>query len=140
MVSKSFGRADAYNLIITERRSIFAKLTNEIMNETIKRRRTKAEAEGKGFWGKWKAQMAGFNTYGDWYADKTPDQALAETQGNWAVDNSTIRELKVRESSDDEGGITRHYLQFITIGGKFDFQLQYDPKQMLQQAYGTIVR
>jgi uncharacterized Zn finger protein (UPF0148 family) len=31
-VSKSFGRTDTYNLIVTERRSIFAKLTTEIIN------------------------------------------------------------------------------------------------------------
>jgi len=139
MISKSFGRADTYNLIVTDRRSIFAKLTNEIMNETIKKRRAKADAEGKGFFGKWKAQMASFNTYGDWYADKTPDQALAETQGNWAVDNSAIRDIKVNESSDDEGP-TLYYLQFTTITGKFDFKMQYDPRQMLQQAYGSVVR
>jgi len=140
MISKSFGRADTYNLIVTERRSIFAKLTNEIMNETVKRRRAKAEAEGKGFFGKWKAQMAGFNTYTDWYADKTPDQALAETPGNWAIENSAIRGVKVNESSDDEGGMTLYYIQFTTITGKFDFKMQYDPRQLLQQAYGSVVR
>jgi hypothetical protein len=32
MVSKSWGRSDVYNLIVTDQRSIFSKLTNEMMN------------------------------------------------------------------------------------------------------------
>jgi hypothetical protein len=135
MKSKSLGRTDTYNLIVTDRRSIFAKLTAEIMNETVKKRRAKAEAEGKGFFGKWKAQMQGFNTYTDWYADKTPDYALAETQGNWAIDNGSISNVKVNESKDDESGVETYYIEFATPMGKFDFSMQYDPKEHLQKAY-----
>jgi hypothetical protein len=135
MKSKSLGRTDTYNLIVTDRRSIFAKLTAEIMNETVKKRRAKAEAEGKGFFGKWKAQMQGFNTYTDWYADKTPDYALAETQGNWAIDNGSISNVKVNESKDDESGVETYYIEFTTPNGKFDFSMQYDPKEHLQKAY-----
>ena len=43
MVAKSWGRYDVYNLIVTDRRSIFSKLTNEMMNKTIQARRAKAE-------------------------------------------------------------------------------------------------
>jgi hypothetical protein len=137
MVSKSLGRVDTYNLIVTDRRSIFAKLTNEIMGEAVKMRRANAGAEGKGFFGKWKAQMQGFNTYTDWYQDKTPDYALNETPGNWAVDNSAIRNIKVNEDSNDEGGMTLYYIEFTTMTGKFDFKMQYDPKEFLQRAYGS---
>lgn len=136
MISKSLGRTDTFNLIVTERRSIFAKLTSEIMNETVKRRRTKAEAEGKGFFSKWKAQMQGFNTYTDWYADKTPDQALSETLGNYAVDNSAIRNIKVNEDSDDEGGMTLYYIEITITTGKLNFKMQFDPRKLLQEAYG----
>ena len=136
MVSKSLGRSDTFNLIVTERRSIFAKLTGEIMNETVKRRRAKAEAEGKGFFGKWKAQMQGFNTYTDWYADKTPDYALTETPGNYAVENSAIRNVKVNEDSDDEGGMTLYYIEIMTTTGNLNFKMQYDPRKLFQAAYG----
>jgi hypothetical protein len=137
MKSKSFGRTDTYNLIVTDRRSIFAKLTSEIMNETVKMRRSKADAEGKGFFGKWKAQMQGFNTYTDWYVDKTPDYALGETHGNWAVDNSAIGNVRVNEDTNDEGGMTLYYIEFTTPIGKLDFKMQYNPKEFLAQAYGV---
>lgn len=136
MVSKSLGRTDTFNLIVTERRSIFAKLTSEIMNETVKKRRAKAEAEGKGFFGKWKAQMQGFNTYTDWYADKTAEYALSETPGNYSIDNSAIRNIKVNEDSDDEGGMTLYYVEITTTSDKLNFKMQYDPKKLLQSAYG----
>jgi hypothetical protein len=114
IVSKSLGRSDTFNLIVTERRSIFAKLTNEIMTETVKMRRAKAEAEGKGFFGKWKAVMQGFNTYTDWYTDKTPEYALRENPANYAIDNSAIRNIKVNEDSDDDGGMTYYYVEIST--------------------------
>ena len=140
MKSKSLGRTDAYNLIVTDRRSIFAKLTQQIMNETINKRRAKAEAEGKGFFGKWKAQMQGFNTYTDWYSDKTPEYALAETQGNWAVDNAAISNIRVNEETDDESGVETYYIEFTTAAGKFDFSIQYDPKELLAKVYGRVMR
>ncbi|HIH88938.1 TPA: zinc-ribbon domain-containing protein [Candidatus Bathyarchaeota archaeon] len=140
MKSKSLGRTDTYNLIVTNKRSIFAKLTQQIMNETVNKRRAKAEAEGKGFFGKWKAQMQGFNTYTDWYADKTPDYTLGETQGNWAVENSAISNVRVNESKDEESGIETYYIEFTTPTGKFDFSMQYDPHEMLAKAYGGVMR
>ena len=138
IVSKSLGRTDIYNFIITERRSIFAKLTSEIINETVKMRRDKAAAEGKGFFGKWKAQMQGFNTYTDWYKDKTPDQVLGETPGNYALDNSAIKNIKVNEDSNDEGGMDLYYIEIKTPTGMLNFRTQYDPRKLLQAAYGGV--
>jgi hypothetical protein len=132
---KSFGRVDVFNLIVTEHRSIFAKLTNNIMTETIKKHRAKAEAEGKGFFGKWKAQMQGFNTYTDWYADKTPEQSLNETPGNYVVENSIIKNLKISEDNDDEGGMTMYDVELTTVTGKLQFKTQYDPTKLFVEAY-----
>lgn len=137
MVSKSLGRVDTYNLIVYERRSIFAKLTNEVMNEAIKRRRAKAEAEGKGFLGKWKAQMQGFNMYTDGYGEMTSDQILAETQGNWAIDNSAIRGMKFSADNDAEGGRSFFYIELTTMTGKLNFKTDYDAKSLFNNAYGS---
>ena len=137
-ITKSLGRIDIYNLIVTDRRSIFAKLTNEIMQEAIKQRRDKAEAEGKGFFGKWKAQMQGFNMYTDAYTEMTPDQILAETQGNWAIDNSSIRGMKFSADIDDEGGQSYYYTEITTITDKLKFRSDYNPKDLFSRAYGSI--
>jgi len=135
-VPKSLGRVDVYNVIVTDRRSIFAKLTNEVMNNAIKRRRDKAESERKGFFGKWKAQMQGFNMYTDAYTEITPDQILAETQGNWQMDNTAIRKIKYNVENDDEGGQTRYHVEMETATGKLKFRFDYDPKKLFEAAYG----
>jgi hypothetical protein len=137
MVSKSLGRVDTYNLIVYERRSIFAKLTNEVMNNMIKRRRSKAEAEGKGFFGKWKAQMQGFNIYTDAYPEMTPEQILAETQGNYAIDNSVIRGMKFSADNNDEGGQSFYYVELNTVTGKLNFKTTYDAKSLFNNTYGS---
>ena len=136
-ITKSLGRIDTYNLIVTDRRSIFAKLTNEIMQEAIKRRRDKAEAEGKGFFGKWKAQMQGFNMYTDAYTEMTPDQILAETQGNWEIDNSFIKGMKFSADIDNEGGQSYYYTEITTITDKLKFKSDYNPKDLFSKAYGS---
>lgn len=105
------------------------------MNKTIQARRAKAEAEGKGFFGKWKAQMQGFNTYTDYYNGMTPDQILQDGKENYALDNSTIRGLKIRDETDDEGGMTLYSLEIQTIDKKFQFKTQYDPTQVINAAF-----
>jgi hypothetical protein len=138
-VSKSWGRSDAYNLLVTEHRTIFAKLTQEIINATVVARRTQATAEGKGFFGKWAAQMKGFNTYGDHYQGFTPDQALNETPGNWAIENNTIQQIKVDSNDDDEGGQTWYAITIKTIDQKYYFKSNWaDPTNMFKQAYPGI--
>lgn len=135
MVAKSWGRYDIYNLIVTDRRSIFSKLTNEMMNKTIQARRAKAEDEGKGFFGKWKAQMQGFNTYTDYYQGMTPDQILLEGKDNFSLDNSTIRGLKIRDETSDEGGMSMYYVEIQTQGKNLQFKTQYDPTKALDAVY-----
>lgn len=136
MVPKSFGRQDVYNLVVTNRRSIFAKLTNEIATETVKMRRDQAAADGKGFFGQWKAQLAGLINYGDRYFALTPDQALNETQGNFAVDNSMIRGIKTKSEGGDEDEKSTWEIEISTVSEKLKFQTQYDPRNILKQAYG----
>jgi hypothetical protein len=135
MVAKSWGRYDVYNLIVTDRRSIFSKLTNDMMNKTIQARRAKAESEGKGFFGKWKAQMQGFNTYTDYYRGMAPDQILDEGKDNFSVDNTAIRGLKIKEETSDEGGMTMYYVEIQTLGKNLQFKTQYDPTEALDAAF-----
>jgi uncharacterized Zn finger protein (UPF0148 family) len=136
MLYKGWGRYDTFNLIVTDRRSIFSKLTNEMMNNTIKARRSKAEGEGKGFFGKWKAQMQNFGSYTDYYEGMMPDQILMDSKENYAVDNSSIKGLNIREDSGDESMMTWYSLEILTTGKKISFKTQYDPTEAFDIAYG----
>jgi nucleotidyltransferase/DNA polymerase involved in DNA repair len=134
VVSKSFGRSDTFNLIVTDQRSVFAKLTSQIMNETVKMRREKAAAEGKGFFGKWAVQMSGFNTYTDRYQTMRPEEALLENKENFQIENSMIK--KVKSSSDDDEDRPMYDIEITTATQKLKFKTQYDPEHELKKAYG----
>jgi hypothetical protein len=135
-IGKSWGRNDTYNLIITDRRSIFAKLTNELINETVKARRAKASAEGKGFWGQYKAQLTGFNNYTDRYVSMSPEIILAETPGNFYIDNTTILKIKTRDNTDEEDSRVEYEIEFLTTSQKYKFTANYDPEKELKHVYG----
>lgn len=133
MLSKSWGRSDTFNLIVTDQRSIFVKLTGQIMNDTIKMRREKAAAEGKGFLGKWAAQMSGFNTYTDRYQNMTPDEALLENQENFQIQNSLIKNVKSGSDGDEDHEMFN--IEITTATQKLKFKTQYDPDKALKAAY-----
>lgn len=135
MVYKGWCRYDTFNLVVTERRSIFSKLTNEMMSNTIKARRAKAEGEGKGFFGKWKAQMQNFGSYTDYYEGMTPDQILMDSKENYAIDNSSIRGLNVRDETGEEDMMSWYGLEILTTGKKITFRIQYDPTEAFNLAY-----
>jgi hypothetical protein len=139
-ISKGFMRFDNFNLIITDYRSIFAKITQQIMNEAVKAARDNAQAQGKGFWGKWGAQLNMANNYWARYKGMTPDQILLETQGNFAIENQLIQKIKVKDEcdNDDDGGSkTQYEIEFETVTGKFKFKTAFDPKKQLIQIFGA---
>jgi len=138
-ISKSWGRSDSYTLIVTDRRSIFAKLTQEIMNETVKMARADAEAQGKGFFGKWAAQMKGFNNYAVRYNKFTPDQVLQETKGNFAVENSMIRRIKITDNTDEDSPGVEYGIEFQTVTEKLYFKTIYNQVNNFKQAYGDAI-
>ena len=138
-ISKSWGRSDSYTLIVTDRRSIFAKLTQEIMNETVKTARADAEAQGKGFFGKWAAQMKGFNNYAMRYNKFTPDQVLQETKGNFAVENSTIRRIRITDNTDEDSPSAEYGIEFQTATDKLYFKTIYNQVSNFKQAYGDAI-
>jgi hypothetical protein len=138
-ISKSWGRSDNYTLIVTERRSIFAKLTQEIMNETVRASRAQAQAEGKGFFGKWAAQMKGFYSYHDRYVHLTPDQILQETPGNFVIENAWISKIKISEYTDPNNNNVEFGITFEMMNQKLYFKSMYDLKDQLRQVYGPAI-
>ena len=139
-ISKSWGRTDAYTLIVTQRRSIFAKYTQEIINEIVTTSRANAQAEGKGFFGKWAAQMKEFGNYQERYLHLTPDQVLQETPGNFAVENAWIRRIKIQDHSDIyRSSYVQFSITFEMVNQKLDFISGYDLGSQFKQAYGPAI-
>ncbi|MDO8848792.1 MAG: hypothetical protein Q7W51_10450 [Coriobacteriia bacterium] len=113
----------AYTLIITERRLIFSEVNKERAKAIIDAARDGAKAEGKGFFGQWGAQMKSSTSYNDVYWQMSPDAALAETPGNWAVERSQYQGAKFRTSMADENNSTPDVLIIKAATGKWKFHV-----------------
>ena len=113
----------AYTLIITERRLVFVEITKEKATAAVNAARDQAKAEGKGFFGQWGAQIASAGSYNDAYWRMSPDVALAETPGNWAVERSQYQGAKFRMGMTDENTNTPDVLTIKASTGKWKFNV-----------------
>lgn len=101
---KSFGRWDTYTVIVTNKRCIFALLTSQMLQSAAKEAQERGKAEGKGFFARWGAQIAGHMNYHERYREMSPAAVLAENGANFALDHSAVRVIKVKRSGslDDD--------------------------------------
>ena len=115
-----FGKSDTFNIIITTHRSIFAKLTKNIKEQAQKKMKEKVDGAKMNRVIKWMAKRIDYSAYLSWYAEKTPQEILNETPGNYAIDNVDIIDVTVNDNSVDseEGGKIADYELVITTREK----------------------
>ncbi|MDD4984607.1 MAG: zinc ribbon domain-containing protein [Dehalococcoidales bacterium] len=100
---KSFGRWDTYAMVITDRRSIFPQITSQMLKDAVMEAQRKGKEEGKGFFSRWADQLKSTFNYSQRYWNIPPEEILNETAGNFAIENSAIREIKVKRKEDYHG-------------------------------------
>jgi hypothetical protein len=140
---KSFGRWDTYTGVITNQQFIIAQMTNEMLKTAINESRDQAKADGKGFWGQWSEQLKASFGYTKRYYTMDPATIIAETPGNFAIDNNTIREFKLKlkhlqgNENYDEWEIEIH-----TTGSKYEFRMDENSQfvDILKKAYPDRVK
>ncbi|MCW4044169.1 MAG: zinc ribbon domain-containing protein [Candidatus Bathyarchaeota archaeon] len=141
---KSLGRYDSYTGVVTTHRLIFAQMTSEMLKDAVKTARDQAKAEGKGFWDQWSDQMKASFSYSQKYLTMAPSAILAETQGNFAISNDAIREIKVKLQHIRQGQPSLHEfeLEIHSAAGKYEFRMDErdDYVKLLKQAYGERVK
>ena len=113
-VRKGLLSAEQYTLVITNKRTIFAKQTRDVEDQALKQYKAKIDAT-KNVPGviKWIAKKSSSRAYIEWYSDKSPDSILDETPGNYAIDNSNILNVTSRFDGDDEFPV--YYIHFTTV-------------------------
>lgn len=117
-------KSKTYSLIITDTRLIFAQLTKERMTAMVNAARDGAKADGKGFFGQWGAQLGTTMNYHQAYWEMSPDAALAETPGNFALHRRDVLDVKFRQGVSDENGATSNdRLILKTTAGKRTLQV-----------------
>jgi len=85
-----------FTLVLTDQRVIFARVTTAMMQEAVADASDGAKAQGKGLLGQLGARMSAHSVFAKRYLEMPTSQILAETDGNFAVDRSTITKTKVK--------------------------------------------
>ena len=132
---KNMFSTETFNIVVTNQRMVFALATTDMI---------KAEAmshKGEGIKGAFKAMTAGYNLW-QRYPGMSPDQAMAETPGNFCVYLNQVRKVKYSGGKTlfSKGGLSvgmnvniglgggdddddNAKLEIETIGGKYQFEI-----------------
>lgn len=141
---KLFGASwDTYTLVVTNRRMIITQMTQELLNAAIMEAQTNAKAEGKGFFAIMKDQMAAQFRFALRYETMSPDQALAETAGNIALNNTDITtiNMKLKDTGSGDTEYTEFGMIIESSLGKFEYLIAEDDRfiNLLKTVYGDRV-
>ncbi|MDG6242807.1 MAG: hypothetical protein QCH31_00235 [Methanolobus sp.] len=135
--------SDTFTLVATPDTTIFAKVTNDVMKQVVLESREKAKAEGKGFFGKWGAQIKGSFRYAERYAGMSAQAVLAESPANFAIPNAGISSIKVKKKTthdEDNFSSDSWHVTIQSDSGKLKLTTDFDPKGHLQNIYGNRVK
>lgn len=134
---------ETFNIIITPHRLVFAIVTKEQMNQAVATARDQARSEGKGFFGQAAAQMGWVNVICQSYAT-TPIPTILNRPDSFAIANSAIQKIRLRNRQVDEDSTITTELIIKTTGGKHKFTLQTmnrrQAREILQQTLGPVVK
>ena len=100
-----------------------------------------AKAEGKGFFGQWGDQIQGFYKFAQRYLSMDPNNALAETPGNFAAENAGIREIKIHTKDEYRGGDyyrSEYRVEIKLAQGTYEFRMDENNQatNLLKQIFG----
>ncbi|MFP4050715.1 MAG: hypothetical protein ACLFVB_03115 [Thermoplasmata archaeon] len=132
----------SYTLVITNKRMIFAEVSNELMNQE----REKAVSQSEGFMGRWKASVASGFTFHERYYDMHPDTILRESQDNFEIRPGQISSVKLKGSQygAHQSGKSYNKMLIKWTGGKDKYNFQKvsigEVKKALSPLLGTKVR
>lgn len=137
---KSFGRWDTFTGVLTAEQFIIAQMTSDMIKDAAMQARDQAKAEGKGFWGQWSDQLNASFGYTKRYLSMQPAAIIAETPGNFAINNSGISEirLKLKHINNNYDSQRREWeVEIHSTQGKYEFKMDDNSEfvSMLKNAY-----
>lgn len=121
---KSLLKNESFNILVTEKRMVFAEMTQDMIKEEVK----KAGKEGF-FAGMLSSLTAGYDFYKR-YLNMPPEEALKETPQNFFIDLNRIKKVKIKEGRNlTRGSGVPQYedsqLEIETTGDKYKFTLPH---------------
>jgi hypothetical protein len=142
-----FGLADNYTMVFTADATIFAKLTNEVLKDVVRKSQAESKAAGKGWMGKVGDQMKAFYNAHQRYFEMSPETIMAEDKDNFSISHDSVYRLNVKSKysgGDEDGPGDEHLeLEFECSSGKYKFQSALATKEVLEllgRFYGPKIR
>jgi hypothetical protein len=144
-------KTEAWVLVVTDRRLLGARLTDQLRAYVVEQARAQARASGGGFLGGWGAGVKAGFALGQRYCAMSPEAILGETPGNWAAWPGQVSSIKVEPKSRGYGGDDSPDIDYLKItietpGGKGTYETSDDrPDQrevqaLLARTFGAAVR
>lgn len=130
-------------LVVTERRTMLVPISRAAFSQAGKEARSAAQAEGKGFFGKWGAQISAMLGYTQRFLAMDPDVILREHPTARVFENADLVSIKVEQISDEDGNTSPSNLVLRARRERLKVQLQAEPPGLadtLRQAYGDRFR
>ena len=140
---KSFGRYDTFTGVITAQQLIIAQMTSEMLKDTAMQARDQAKAQGKGFLGQWSEQLKASFGYTNRYLTMDPAAIIAETPGNFAIDNNSISEIKLKIKYFDQDNNRKEWeIEVRSFSGKYEFRMDdnHEYIELLKKVYPDRVK
>ena len=137
-------QADAYSLVVTPSRLVFALLTSKMQKDAVEQARQEAKQEGKGALGQWGAQFGWTNVIVRRYQSMPVEAILAEESANTFIPNDQIKKVRVKVDVGDENTSSSTTLEIETASGKHKYEVtsgsSTEVKRLLQQTLGNLVK
>jgi hypothetical protein len=135
----------SYNIIITDKRLLFSKITKAMIKED--QAALIEETKGKGFMARMGAVMGSNQRLYNRYQQLTPEEILNENQENYSLEHQQVDSVKFRYSMtyDDSGqsGADKFIIKSVLGKHEFSFSNNGDTshaKKMLKTALGSKVK
>jgi hypothetical protein len=132
-----------FNLIVTQYRLIFARISEQMLKGAMDQARLEAKAEGRGMFGQWGAMFQANAKLCERYYQIPVDMIVREHPDNFIIYPQQIRRVRILHSSsmDDTDNFDRLVIHADT---KMTFLLKgtnaRDTRQILKQAFGALVK
>ncbi|MCK4513547.1 hypothetical protein KAW64_17485 [bacterium] len=134
-------------MVVADARSVFAEMTGDMLIQVAAEAQRRGKEEGKGFFARWGEQIKASLLFSQRYLDMSPEEALGETRGDFAIANSDIRSIKIRSktqsSGNDDVDRTVTELTIEVAGKKLVYTtdtLSNETKDMLRSVFGDRVK
>jgi hypothetical protein len=144
---KMMGLFDIYTVVFTSEQAVFAKLSNEILKDVVRKSQAQSKAEGKGMFARVGAQMKAYYNASSRYLEMTPGQILSEDKNNYALPHGAVSSLKVKRGmgAGDEDGPGDPYVEveWESTAGKYKYRFdaeENDVVLILEQFYPGKIR